>query len=82
MYDFGQLMSVFMLVQGPMRDLLPLGVLYRLVQLLFYPGLDASLIQPWYIFHGFHRNHRALDFNRYWLVIINDSVGIKVFQYK
>ena len=82
MYDLNQLVSVFMLVQGPMRHLLPLGVLYRLVQFFFYPGLDPSLVQPWYLFQGFPRGHLTLNFDSYRLVIINDSVGIKVIQYK
>ena len=82
MYDLGQLTSVFMLVQGPVRDLLPFSVLYRLVQFFCYPGLDPSLIQPWCLFQGFPRGHRALNFYRYRLVIINDSVSVKVFQYK
>ena len=75
-------MSVFVLVQGPAKHVLPLVVLYRLVQFLFYLGLDPSLVQPWYLFHGFPRDHRTLNFDRYKLVIINDSVGIKVFQNK
>ena len=80
MYDLGQLMSVFMLVQGPMRHSLPLGVLYRLVQFFFYPGLDPSLVQPWYLFHGFPRGHRTLNFHSYNFVIIDDRVGVEVLS--
>ena len=82
MYDLGQLVPVFVLVRSPMKHLLPFGVLYRLVQFFFYPGLDPSLVQPWYLFYGFPRGHRTLNFHNYKLVIINDSVGVEMFQYK
>ena len=81
-YDFGKLLPVFVLVHGPVKYGLPLHVLYCLVQLLLYSGLDPSLVQPWYLFKGVSRDHRAFDFHCYGLVIVNDGVGIEVFQYK